>query len=157
MKKRDERSRVVIAMRMRAEDRWVDGTILNISAGGLLLCADDPPGRGACLEVRRGSQVVIGRVIWFDGHCFGVKAQDPIDIDRFVRDRPPAPRPERPEPPAPQRSRSAEEHERSRQVARAMQFAGLAALAAGAGMIAFGSVGRVLAQPIASVQAVLER
>ena len=160
MKAREERRKVLIKTRMCVGATWGDAAVLNISSRGLLLSAGSPsPPRGSYLEVRRGPHIVVGRVIWSDGQCFGVKAQDPIAVDAFVSNRQPQGGPAEADPAGPVERRAVrrpeQRHERSRQLGRAMQFACLAILGATAAFVAFGSVGRVFAKPLASVEAIL--
>ena len=39
---------------------------------------------GSYVDIRRGSRVIIGRVVWRKGRFFGVKAQDRLDIDGLI-------------------------------------------------------------------------
>ena len=84
MKPREPRRNVMISARMRDGDAWSDANILNLSSRGLLLCAANPPPRGAYVEVRRGAYVIIGRVIWANADRFGVRAQDALAIDSLI-------------------------------------------------------------------------
>jgi len=74
----------MLAARMRLGDAWSDANILNISSRGLLLHAAMPPSRGTYIEVRRGDQVIVGRVIWTKADRFGVLAQDRLAIDSLI-------------------------------------------------------------------------
>ena len=161
MNKREVRRKVLIKTRMCVGSAWSDAAVLNISSRGLLLSSNQPsPKRGAYLEVRRGPHIVVGRVIWSDGHCFGVKAQDCIEVEDFVRNKhgkavandvPPAA--ERRAAPRGHEHR----HEQHRNVARTLQFASFAIIGAAAAMFAFGSVARLFAMPLASVETILSR
>lgn len=74
----------MLAARVRHGDAWSDTNILNISSRGLLLHAARPPSRGTYVEVRRGAQVIVGRVIWAQADRFGVRAQDALAIDSLI-------------------------------------------------------------------------
>lgn len=65
---------------MRRGSAWVDAVIHNVSSRGLLVATDDPPDTGSYLEIRRGSNVMIGRVAWRKERFFGVRTQDRIDL-----------------------------------------------------------------------------
>lgn len=61
--------------------KWIDACIVNASSRGLGLQVSRPPQRGTYVEIRKGSHVVVARVVWANGHRFGVCAQDAIDVD----------------------------------------------------------------------------
>lgn len=88
MKQREPRRNVMISARMRAGERWSDANILNVSSRGLLLHSGSPPSRGTYIEVRRGSYVIVARVVWTDANRFGVRAQDKLSFDSLVAERP---------------------------------------------------------------------
>ena len=69
---------------MRLEGERVGVRVLNISARGMLVRCKIAPVRGDYVEVTRGTQRVIGRVVWSKDDKFGLRAQDRIDIDAFV-------------------------------------------------------------------------
>ncbi|MCY7281297.1 MAG: hypothetical protein LH610_10465 [Sphingomonas bacterium] len=69
---------------MKAGTSWHDACILNISSRGMLLQAAAPPVRGSYLEIRRGAQVIVARVMWCKSHRFGIKSQDILSIDAIV-------------------------------------------------------------------------
>jgi hypothetical protein len=74
----------MLAARLRHADAWGNASILNISSGGLQLHATPPPSRGTYIEVRRGSHVIIGRVVWVKADRFGMCAQDKLAIDALI-------------------------------------------------------------------------
>lgn len=86
MKPREPRHKVLVRARMKVGTGWHDSCILNISSRGMLMQTADPPARGSYLEVRRGALVIVARVMWANGHRFGVKSQDVLPIDAIVRD-----------------------------------------------------------------------
>jgi hypothetical protein len=73
---------------MRHGDAWSDAHILNLSSGGLAMHSANPPSTGAYIEVRRGSHVIVGRVIWARSDRFGVRAQDRLSIGSLVANDP---------------------------------------------------------------------
>lgn len=146
---------------MRTGASWHDVCILNISARGLLLQAAAPPERGTYLEVRRGQHEILARVVWSKNQRFGVRTQDVLAIDEIIRCA---------DQPAPAVKRSsdgvfvdrrtarrstAQRHEDSRMLSRAIEFGVLGLFAASAAVATFGTVSDVLHQPLAKASAAL--
>jgi len=69
---------------MKSADGWQDVAIRNVSAHGMRVSVALPPRRGAYIELRRATQVIIGRTMWVQGNDFGVRTQDAIDIPSLV-------------------------------------------------------------------------
>jgi len=86
MKHREPRIKVLIGARMRAGAGWDDVCLLNLSSRGVLAQAAVSPLKGSYIEVRRGSHVIVARVVWAEKHRFGALAQDPIDIHAIIAD-----------------------------------------------------------------------
>lgn len=81
---REQRVRVVIASRMRVDDRWTDVSIRNISAHGLLIAAPEPPARGSYVEIRRGTQIIVARSVWADGQYCGLRSQEILPVQQII-------------------------------------------------------------------------
>lgn len=81
LKQREPRQAVSLGARLREYGAWSDIQIANISSRGLMGKASNPPQKGSYIELRRHAQVIVGRVVWQQGECFGVVCQDRIDID----------------------------------------------------------------------------
>lgn len=90
VKPREPRRNVLIAARMRDGDGWCDANILNLSSRGLALHSVRLPSRGTYVEVRRGSHVIVGRVIWARAGRFGLCVQDRLEVDSLVANISPA-------------------------------------------------------------------
>lgn len=84
MRPREARIPVMIASRMRADGRWCDVRIHNISSRGMLLAADEAPGVGAYVEIRRGTQIIIGRVMWAKDRYFGLRSQEKLPVQAII-------------------------------------------------------------------------
>jgi hypothetical protein len=80
---------------MRSGAAWTDIVIKSMSVRELTAETTQPPRRGSFVEIRRGTQVIIGCVIWSEAERFGVRAQDRIDIDAVVTEPRLASRPAR--------------------------------------------------------------
>ncbi len=93
-KQRETRYPVLIPARMRAAPSWTDVVIHNLSAHGALIACDNPPDRGAYVEIWRGRQTIVGRVVWKKDRFFGIRAQGTIDIAAMTNEPRLARRPE---------------------------------------------------------------
>lgn len=162
---RETRIPVHIPSRMRSGAEWMDACIRNVSSRGLLLESENPPAPGTYVDLRRGSQIVIGRVVWRKDRLFGVRAQDRIEIDALLNEprlARPAAKPETTAKPE-RRSKSradtdrdvARQLERSRQLSSAIQFAFIAVAGISASSIIAAEAYKVLIQPIAKIDAAL--
>lgn len=148
---------------MRVGASWAQVCILNVSERGIGMQAAAPPVRGTYVEVRRGHQVMIGRVAWTRGHRFGMRAQDRIVVDAIIREPDlsglqaegqavSAPAFERRAPRRPVSERA----ERNRYLGRGLEFTFVVLLGISAGALAFETVHQALAAPISSVAAALD-
>ena len=80
MKEREPRHDVQLPARLRGDDSWSDVCIKNVSSHGMMLLINDPPQRGTYIEVRRGSAVVIGRVMWVSAGRCGLRTKEKISV-----------------------------------------------------------------------------
>jgi hypothetical protein len=162
LKPRERRRNVMIQARMRAGASWSDACILNLSSRGMLVKASNMPSRGSYLEIRRGSYVIVARVVWANAGRFGVQTQDLVPAEGLIN------HPDRPEAAAKPGDRnfadrrtaarpSASRHEASRWRARASEFCVFALLGAAGAMAALGAVDELLARPLAVVETALKR
>lgn len=166
MKARDQRRKVLLSARMRVGASWDDVRILNLSKRGMLVQAARPPQRGTYLELRRGAQAIVARVVWSAGNCFGAMTQDQINVEAIVRacqaggdetgpteagaamaERRSTPRP----------ASFAARHDRSRRLARTLEFACLAAFGVGIGALLGQTLRQALAVPLTATSAALEQ
>lgn len=153
MRKREPRRAVLLPARMRTGSGWVDVSIRNISTRGLLVRSGHAVRRGTYVEIRRDAHIIVGRAVWSSGDHFGVLAQDRMDVDAIVARpaladyRPPQDRRHRPRD-QPSGRRMAD---RSRHVARQLQFAGLGAAALGGAALMAGTAFDLLQRPLAVI------
>jgi hypothetical protein len=130
-KAREERIRVMVPARLRIDSCWSDACILNVSSRGLLIHSPQPVERGSYVELRRGDQVIVGRVMWRKGSRLGLRAQDRVSLQAIVTSA--AARSNGAEPPpraGAERRRVRREHDRSRMRGRVLEFASFAVIAA---------------------------
>lgn len=162
MKTREPRRRVMIKARMRVGASWGDVCILNISSRGLLLQAATPPPRGTYLEVCRGRHVIVARVAWTKHHRLGVRTQEALPVEQIIEepDSSTAEHPKAAPIAAAVERRSSPRnlqvrHQKSRVVARTMEFACIAIFAATAAVMAFEMLEKTFARPLPHVSAAL--
>lgn len=85
-RKRDQRRKLAIAVRLKVGSRWGDATVLNASERGLMVRASEPPEYGSYVEVRRGAGVgIVARVIWRRGNEVGLRTQDEVNVQALMR------------------------------------------------------------------------
>jgi hypothetical protein len=150
----------MIKARMRSGVSWHDVCILNLSLHGVGIQSAEPPQRGAYVEIRRGSQLIVARVAWSKGHRAGLRSQDAIFIPAIVNDIGAAsavprlmggqPVERRAQPRA-----TNQRQDQSRLMGRAMEFACLAIAAGAVAMAAFGTVEQALARPLSQITSAL--
>ncbi len=80
LKSREPRRSVNITVRLKGEHGWENARIRNVSSRGMMIHCEAPPGRGSYVEIRRGSYVVVGRIVWAAEGSFGLQAQDRIEL-----------------------------------------------------------------------------
>ncbi|MBB5732901.1 hypothetical protein FHS61_001927 [Altererythrobacter atlanticus] len=161
-KPREPRETVNITVRFRSDSGWDDAHIRNVSSRGLMAECDEPPPSGSYIEIRRGSYVVVGRIVWAGYDRFGMRAQDriqlsqleePTKVARRANDRRAAPR--KPETAAAYRPSMGERQARSARFSRAFQFIAIVVIAGAAAAAVAETVFNILSRPITVVERAL--
>lgn len=156
---REARLAVSLLCRMRQSDGWCDVRIRNISSRGLGATSMTPPATGQYVEVRRGSAVVVARVVWRQGCSFGLRSQDKIDLPSFAEQRVPAPagqtqdKVERRS--VPRKNDIAMAEQRSKRTASVLQFAAIAAAGLAAALVLSDAIVETFSVPIATASRAL--
>ncbi|RZM10031.1 MAG: PilZ domain-containing protein, partial [Sphingomonas sp.] len=81
---REPRTKVLVPCRLNVDGAWSDACVHNVSSRGMLMAADAAPRPGSYVEVRRGTLLIVGRVMWRQDRCFGIRTQDRISVDALV-------------------------------------------------------------------------
>ena len=145
----------MLPARIRLGDAWSDACILNISSRGLMIHSGRGVMQGSLVELRRGEQIIIGRVVWRNGSRAGLQCDGRLPVDEILSLSQAASlqltavggkRVER---------RKKPRHDESRMRARAMEFASVAVIAACLGAGLFAMVEQAFARPIAIVESAL--
>lgn len=157
---RDPRINVSLRGRMQTGECWVDITIHNVSSRGLMAQCDAALERGRYVEIRCGSCVLIGRVVWCGAHRFGLRTMDIIDLARLLgkpNQRLPAARPTETRASASSASRrtATERHAANRHLSRVLQFAWIGSLALAAAFLLAAEVRQLLAKPLGTAAATM--
>lgn len=69
---------------MKSAEGWQDVAIQNVSAHGLKIAVALPPRRGAYIEIRRASQVIVARAVWVHDNECGLRTQDVVDVPALI-------------------------------------------------------------------------
>jgi hypothetical protein len=152
-KPRELRRRVVVPARLRHGASWSDACILNISSRGMMIHSGRPIAQGSEVEIRRGDYAIVARVVWRDGGRAGLRAEDRVPVEVIMSLgqsqvlQLAAPGDERRKQPRPD--------ERGRIRGRAIEFAGVAVIAAALAGAGLTMVEAAFARPLALVSAAL--
>jgi hypothetical protein len=84
LRTREERRRVMLPARLRSQSGWSDACILNVSEHGLLIYSNGAAHPGSFVDVRRGGQLVIARVVWRRNQRIGLCSPDTIHVDDII-------------------------------------------------------------------------
>jgi hypothetical protein len=165
LRPREPRTKVLVPCRLNIAGAWADACIHNVSSRGMLVATDAAAPPGSYVEIRRGTLVLIGRVVWREGRFFGVRTQDRISVEALVGEPRRTTAPPRPGQNSADERRSdrrlvvegrrARQVERNRHHSAAMQFAVLLLGGAAAAILAGYEVYGVLGQSLGVVSGAL--
>lgn len=149
---------------MNHDGRWLDACVHNVSSRGMLIAADGTFKPGDYLDIRRGTLVIIARVVWRKDRFFGVRTQDRISVDALVGEPRRTTKPTQPGDQAADRrsssryvteAKAAHRLERSRQISSAMQYVLLGGTALAAALAVGSQVYGLLDHSMGQVSSVL--
>ncbi|MGW8137467.1 PilZ domain-containing protein [Sphingomonas zeae] len=165
-KNREARRQVLIPCRIKSVRGWGDACIHNVSSRGMMIACDDPLAPGEYLDLRRGRQVVIGRVVWRRDRFSGIRTQDVISADSLVNEPRLEGRPVDPQQGTERRVMrqsmaseidAARRMERSRSLSQMLQFGALGIFGLVAAVAIATQVGQMLARPAVQISQALSR
>jgi hypothetical protein len=148
-----------VPCRLNVSGMWSNGCIHGVSDKGLLISSINPPAIGAYVDIRRGTLVIIGRVVSSGGSRFRVRTQDPVSVaalanEPVLKSRPAAS--DRRTLTREESGRSAiQQAERNRQRSSAFQFVCFTIVALGIAYFAASCCYQALAGPLEAVADVL--
>jgi hypothetical protein len=148
----------MLPARMRTEAGWSDACILNISSRGLLIYSNGAAQQGSFVEVRRGGQLVIARVVWRKNQRIGLHSPDPVHVEDIIGADKAAAATVSTAAGAPmERRRIPRDAERSRQHGRAAEFIAMVLVGGALAFAAMASVEESLARPFAAVDQAMHK
>jgi hypothetical protein len=140
---------------------WCDAVIHNVSSRGLMAGCDRTPRVGSYVELRRGTLIVVGKVMWAKGRFFGLRSQDRLSVQALMAEPGKAPRLPAANDAAPEaqvearwerEARLARRVERSRAFAAAFQYVVIAAVVLAMAGLGGTMVYDALHDPLAAVE-----
>jgi hypothetical protein len=150
---RELRRRVILPARLHHGTSWSDACILNISSRGMLVHSARPIARDSEVEIHRGGRVIVARVIWRDGGRTGLQADERLPVEDMMI-LGPSPSLRLIAPASERRSRlRPQDHSRLR--GRAIEFAGIAAIAVSLASAGLVMIEAAFARPLALIAAAL--
>ena len=162
MRPRAPRQKVLLPARACIDGLWHDVCVLNACSRGIGLQAARPPAAGTYLEVRRGAHIVVGRVVWARGRRFGIRTQDGV-TSQFLSQSPSTEIASNAAGNGQHAERRASsrivtcQHERSRALARAVEFGCVAGVGLIGACLIFSVMEEAVAAPFSVVRHVLDR
>jgi hypothetical protein len=148
----------MIRTRVRASSGWTDACILNVSSRGLLINASTAgvAPTGSTIELWHGEHVIGAEVVWRKGGRAGLRSEQRVPVEEIMAlGKAPALQLTAAEWPPAERRKRPRSHEESRLRSRAMEFAGIAAIASCLAVSALAMVEQAFAQPLALVERAL--
>jgi hypothetical protein len=153
---RELRRRVVLPARMRADSGWCDARILNISSRGMMIDVGRGAPRADTIELRRGTHVILARVVWRDGSRAGLHCEDRLPVEEILSlSQAPALQLTAAPGFTERRTQPRRQHDQSRSQGRIAEFASVGVIAASLALTLFGIVEQALAAPMDAIRAAL--
>ena len=81
---RELRRRVVVKARMRSGMQWSEACILNVSSRGLLIKSVRPVAEGSTIEILRGDQLIVARVMWSNAGRSGLRSEQRLPVEDIL-------------------------------------------------------------------------
>jgi len=153
---RELRRRVMLPARLRAGAQWSDTCILNISSRGLLIHSARAAPEGSIIELRRGDQVIVARVMWREGARVGLQADERLPVEQIMSlGQSQALQLTASSGAAVERRKQPRTEVDARLRGRAIEFASVAVIAASMALTIWSMASEALARPMAAVSAAL--
>ena len=146
----------MLPARLRAGAQWSDTCILNISSRGLLIHSARAAPEGSIIELRRGDQVIVARVMWREGARVGLQADERLPVEQIMSlGQSHALQLTASSGPAVERRKQPRTEVDARLRGRAIEFASVAVIAASLALTIWSMASEALARPMAAVSAAL--
>ena len=146
----------MLPARLRAGAQWSDTCILNISSRGLLIHSARAAPEGSIIELRRGDQVIVARVMWREGARVGLQADERLPVEQIMSlGQSKALQLTASSGAAVERRKQPRTEVDARLRGRAIEFASVAVIAASMALTIWSMASEALARPMAAVSAAL--
>jgi hypothetical protein len=159
--KTDASTAVLVPCRINVGATWSDACVHEVAPKTIVISSKAAMNVGSYVDVRRGTLIIIGRVIWVRGDRIGIRTQDSVSAAMLVNEprlteRPVTATSERRGPARDRVALSpAMQAERSRRVSSALQFAALTAATGGGAYLLASQLYVALSVPFARISAAL--
>ena len=148
----------MLRARLRASSGWSDACILNVSSHGLLINATTAgaAATGSMIELWHGEHLIVGEVVWRKGTRAGLRTDQRVPVEEIMAiGNAPALQLTAGDWPRADRRKRPRSHDESRLRSRAIEFAGVAAIAVSLAIALLSMVEAAFAKPLAMVQTAL--
>lgn len=148
----------MLPARMRSQSGWSDACILNISSRGLLVYSNGAAQPGTFVEVRRGGQLVIARVVWRKNQRIGLHSPDPVHVEDIIgADSTAAAAIPAASGASIERRRIPRDSDTSRNQGRAVEFVAMVLIGGALAFAAMVSMEETLARPLSAVDRAMQK
>ena len=148
----------MLRARLRASSGWSDACILNVSSHGLLINATTAgaAATGSMIELWHGEHLIVAEVVWRKGMRAGLRTDQRVPVEEIMAiGNAPALQLTASDWPRADRRKRPRSHDESRLRSRAIEFAGVAAIAVSLAIALLSMVEAAFAKPLAMVQTAL--
>jgi hypothetical protein len=146
----------MLPARMRSASGWSDACILNVPKIPLLVYSPGAAEPRSLVAIRPGGQLVVARVVWRKNQRIGLHSPDPVRVEDIISTQAAATAVQSAKAQfAVERRRIPRNPDRSRQQARAMEFAAMVLGGVALAGVAVATVEDALATPLAAVRVAL--
>ncbi|MDT9599223.1 PilZ domain-containing protein [Sphingosinicella rhizophila] len=80
VERREPRTKVLIAIRVRGDGLATEACLRDVSSRGVLVQTGKPPPRGTIVELIGPFQPMVGRVVWSSGRRFGAELREHLNV-----------------------------------------------------------------------------
>jgi len=155
LKPRGERVSVVLQARMQSGSGWDDARILNVSSRGLMIHSPASLQPGSYVEIRRGGQEIVARVVWRRDNRMGLMARERIHVAQLISGQAVRALQVTAGPNGIERPSVARAAARNRERGRMAEFVGIGLFAAAFAIVAYNAVTETLVRSLAHVNVTL--
>lgn len=75
---------MILPARLCLGAQWTDVCILNVSTRGMMIQARQPTHQGMTVEIRRDRYLITGQIVWQDGDRIGLRCEDRVPVEEML-------------------------------------------------------------------------